>query len=251
MFSSVLFVGLAITFLGALGTYFTQQRYWFKTLVLNITNFVIFIMLIVVAIISIIFAFEIKDPVRDGVESTWYGPGGMHSQLEPDGICTPDISAEMVASEGLAAVREVDDCKLFYRWVEDARTLGDQRCSKLGLTPNMTCPDDRCGRTASDMAIDCKLTYEPQPGPFESILDACDTSADRLANRMCEACAHDCMELVIKTGQDSVGILPFVCYFVFFFMALSLMFNIYMMECVAAPHQSICVLSERAHTRAK
>ena len=63
---------------------------------------------------------------------------------------------------------------------------------------------------------------------------------------MCEACAHDCMELVIKTGQDSVGILPFVCYFVFFFMALSLMFNIYMMECVAAPHQSICVLSERA-----
>jgi hypothetical protein len=239
----VIFVGLFITLLGALGTYFTQQRFWFKSLMLNVANFIIFVALVVVAIVSIIFAFEIKDPVKEGIEETWYGPGGMHSKLEPEGFCEPDISAELVASEGLAAVTEVDDCKLFYQWAQDVRTLDDdERCEKLGLVPNATCPEDRCNRKPSAMALDCSLTWKPQPGPVGTILSACDPGPDRMANNMCEACAADCMKLAIKTGQDSVGILPFVCYFVFFFMVLSLMFNIYMMECVAPSRANLSVL---------
>lgn len=145
------------------GCYFTQQRFWFKTLILNIVNFIIFIALVVIAIISIIFSFDIRDPVADGIEVAWPGPHGLHAKLEGEGFCAPTISAALVASEGLAAIEEVDDCKLFYQWAKDAALKIDgDRCLALGLTmvngTALTCPSDRCHRQVSSMAINCKLT---------------------------------------------------------------------------------------------
>jgi hypothetical protein len=227
--SSVILTGLCICALGLIGCYFTSQRYWFKTLVLNVVNFIVFIAIVVIAIISIIFAFDIRDPVGEGIVAAWPGPDGLHAKLEAEGFCTPDITASLVASEGIEAISELDDCKLYYQWVKDsALRIDGDRCLALGLTPNMTCPNTLCARSASDMANDCKLTYAPQTA--EDALSACDTSPDRLAKKMCMNCDHDCMKLAIQEAQDSVAVLPFVCYFVVFFICLSLMFNIYMMD---------------------
>ena len=80
-----------------------------------------------------------------------------------------------------------------------------------------------------EIACGCSYPQDLDQDPT-TVEDACDTSPDKLAKKMCGNCNHDCMKLAIDDAQASVAILPFVCYFVVFFICLSLMFNIYLME---------------------
>jgi hypothetical protein len=114
-------------------------------MMVNALNFFVFIALIVMTLLAVIFAYDIRDPVGEGVAETWSGPTGIRvTDLEPNDYCEDSLDADQVARDGVDAVKNTGECNRFYSWARAmSKSNPIERCASLDepLTSDTRTPD--------------------------------------------------------------------------------------------------------------
>jgi hypothetical protein len=253
-----LVLGLFLFLLGVLGAVCVWRKWWFKLLCVNIVNFLTTIALIIFSILAIFIAFDITDPVTSGVQETWAGSGNLHAALNQKNYCENHVTTKSdLERHGMHALTEGSACKNFYKWAnmatdtreEEGPTIETPRCEFLKGLKNShgfpdRCPPLACPYSVGEMAIDCsKILQEYTVDAAIDEKSICDTSSgatsqsvhdvslsERTWYKECLECGKGCQMEIIEEYQDSLKILPWVCYLFAFSVVVILMYNVYLID---------------------
>ena len=182
------FILLGMLMLGAGigGAVFTTKRSWTMLFVVNCVHGFTCVLLLILLIMAGLMAFEVRDPVTEAVEGTWFE---MRPQLDAAEFCTsvPEKQAH---------------CVQFQDWVETLLPVTTTEVDNVTVTSG-------CPWTATEIAQNCTRATE------------CEGTA-----ATCTICDDECKGVLLEELRGNIGYVAQIFYVVFFGLVGVLVFNI-------------------------
>jgi len=88
------------------------------------------------------------------------------------------------------------------------------------------CPAAQCRLTQYEMALDCRKIIKPQPNGYKP----CDETPKFVHAASCVDCDKACQAKFVDDLQTAMSALPFFCYFIFFFLNIALVYNVFLID---------------------